>query len=293
MSQMMPPALPPGYPQPQGAAAPAGSGYPMPAAPSGAQGYPGPAVAPPPPPPPAYPPQGAPQPAYSQQPAQPMPAPAYGQPAPAPAYGQPAPAPAPAYAPPAPQPGYAQHPQAQAYGAAPGSIGDAIAAATGGDRAPRFPHGDYTIEVIETIVTRHPVKGHLTFKLRGKVLVSHTNPAVQAGAEYAYIEGLTWGAGRVQDCLIGCSGFQNKAQYDAFMAQHGLDPKFELIALSNAAGDPTNPQPGNKYPPNPLKGRVVRTVVTEYDKVNGARSANPGQTSHVHNHTWAPVSAAA
>lgn len=256
--QMMPPPLP-GY---QAAVAGAG-GYPLPAAPAQPQGYPGPA--------------------------QPAPAPA-----PFPAYAQP-PAPAPAPAAPAPQQPYPQQPaaaQAYAYNpaatAAVGDIGAAIAAATGGDRAPRFTQGAYLLELLETIVTVHPVERTLTLKARFRVLES-TSPNFREGSEGVYIEGLAYGAGRIQDCLIALSGYPTKAAYDTALAGAGRDPVLELKLLGNACANPTTPQAGNHYPPNPLAGRRVRTVVTEQDKVAGPRSRKAGQMVHVVNHVWQPA----
>lgn len=267
---MMPPPLP-GYPAPAAGA----GGYPMPPPPAQPQGYPGPAVAAPQAAPPPQPAAAAPYPVYAQQPA----------PAPAPAYApQPAQAPA----------GYAPPPQAQAHAYNPaavatvGDIGAAIAAATGGDRAPRFQTGSYLLEVLETIVTQHPVERYLTFKARFRVIES-TNPSFQPGAEGAYIEGLAYGAGRVQDCLIALMGFPAKAAFDSTYAAAGRNPELELRLLGNACGNPTSQQDGNHYGPNPLGGRRVRTVVTEQDKIGGPRSKNAGKPVHFINHVWSPA----
>jgi hypothetical protein len=234
----------------------------MPTAPSQPQGYPGPAVAAPAPQPaPAYAPQPAPAPAYAPQPAQ--------------GY---APQPAPAQA----------HPYNPAAVANVGDIGAAIAAATGGDRAPRFQTGSYLLELLETIVTMHPVERYLTFKARFRVVES-TCAAFREGSEGAYIEGLAYGAGRIQDCLIALAGYPSKAAYDAAFAAAGRNPELELRLLSNACGNPTTPQEGNHYPPNPLAGRRVRTVVNEQDKIGGPRSKNAGKPVHFINHVWQPA----
>lgn len=235
----------------------------MPAPQAQPQGYPGPAVAPPPPVPTAAPVAPAPYPAYAPQ----------------------APA-APAYAPQAPTP--VQH--AYNPGAAPavGDIGAAIAAATGGDRAPRFKQGTFDAELLETIVTMHPVERYLTFKARFKILASNI-PDIREGEERAYIEGLAYGAGRIQDCLIALSGYPSKAEYDKALAAVGRNPEVELRLLGNACGNPTNQQDGNHYPPNPLAGRRVRIVVSEQDKIAGPRSRNAGKPVHVINHVWSPA----
>jgi hypothetical protein len=272
---MMPPPLP-GY-----AAAAGAGGYPMPAPAAAPQGYPGPAVAAPAAAPVAPAPQ-QPYPAYAVAPAT---APAQ---APYPQQPQQAyPAPAPAQAPPQ---GYAYNPQAPVGGGV-GDIGAAIAAATGGDRAPRFQQGTYDLEFLETIVTRNPVTQMLTFKARFKVLASN-NPAIREGEERAYIEGLAYGAGRVQDCVLAGAGWPAKAEFDKAYAAAGRDPAVELVLLGNACGNPTNPQNGNHYPPNPLAGRRVRTVVSEYNKIAGPQSKKAGQTVHIVNHVWSPLAAA-
>jgi hypothetical protein len=169
-----------------------------------------------------------------------------------------------------------------------GDIGDAIAAATGGDRAPRFTQGSYLLECIETIVTMHPVERYLTFKARFRVVES-SSPTFREGSEGAYIEGLAYGAGRIQDCLIALWGFPSKAEYDKAMVAIGRDPALELRLLGNACGNPTNAQQGNHYPANPLAGRRVRTTVSEQDKVAGAKSRKAGQIVHVINHVWQPA----
>jgi hypothetical protein len=148
--------------------------------------------------------------------------------------------------------------------------------------------GSYLLELLETIVTVHPVERYLTFKARFKVIESN-NPTFREGSEGAYIEGLAYGAGRVQDCLINLFGYPSKAAYDAAMVAASRDPALELQLLGNACGNPTTPQQGNHYPPNPLAGRRVRTVVTEQDKIGGPRSKNAGKPVHFINHVWSPA----
>lgn len=286
MTQMMPPALP-GYPAPAAAypapppayAQPAGPAYPPPGPPAPAhapQGYPGPAVAAPVPAPAPPPPQGQPYPAYAQ----------------------PAPQAPPQYAQPQPQPGYPpqqyaqqpapQQPQQIYAPSSPGDIGAAIAAATGGDRAEVAGPGNYLFEILETTVAVNPVDRRLTLKARFKILASD-NPSFPVGAEAAYIEGLQWGAGRIQEFLIGASGYPSKAVFDQAMAGAGRDPKVELEKLGNAVGNSQVQQPGNHYPANPLAGRRVGALVTQQTKIAGERSAKRGQQVTYTNFRWSPA----
>jgi hypothetical protein len=262
----LPPPVPAAAPQPppwQGQAAPAPAAPPAYAAPlpppAPPQGYPGPAVAAPPPPAPMPPPgYGAPPPGSGAPPqygAPTAPPPGYG--APAPVYGQP-------HAPP------------------PGDIGAAIAAATGADRAEVPREGTFDLEILETIVTVHPVERKQTFKAKFKILASN-NPAHPVGSEAAYIEGLAYGAGRIQDFLIKALGYPSKAAFEAAYAAAGYRPDqtlAELARLSQAAASPET---------TPLKGKRIHGISITTTKTAGAKSAKAGQQVTYTNWTWAPL----
>jgi hypothetical protein len=254
MTQMMPPPLP---------------------------GYPAPAASPPQAPPPAATAPAFVPPAYAPPAPQGYPGPAVA--APAPVLGQPQPgSPFPAYVQPQAAPG-------GGFGApAPIDIGAAIADATGGDRDPQPPSGTYRFQIVKTIVTQHPIERKLTLKASLKVLAS-SNPACPEGAEVSYIEGLTWGAVRVQDFIVNVAGFPSKAAFDAAMAGAGRDPKVELKLLGNAVGNPDVAQPGNHYPPNPFAGRVVDCTVADVTKIAGPKSAKAGQQVTYKNYDWSPA----
>lgn len=308
------------YPAPaQPAAAP--QGYPGPAVPAPApapvaapaQGQPYPAW--------QQPPQAAPAPAPVPMPP-PMAAPVPVAPVPAPGFA-PQPQQQPAYAP-APQqfqqpgypPGYApqqqgyapqpQQPQQPQWGGQPGympapqqgyapqqqqpigDIGAAIAGATGGDRAPQLGTGHrYKLEILETLVTIHPVEKKLTFLGRLRIVES-TNPAQPPGAEATYVEGLQWGAGRVQAFLVAGCGYPAKAAYDQAMASMGKNPEIELKALGNACADPATQHPQSHYSPNPLKGRFLYAATQTIRKIP-RQGKNAGKETDFLSIQWAPA----
>jgi hypothetical protein len=269
------------------------------------QGYPGPAVAAPPPaaapgpypafaaPPPAAPaPQyAAPPPGYPPQAAPPGYPPQYAQPAPVP-YAAPPQYP-PGYAP-APQqaPAYGQQPPQSNFIApmSPSDIGAAIAGATGGDRSPAGEPGVYTLEILETLCTVHPIERKLTFKANFKIIAS-TNPSFPPDAENCYLEGLKYESSgkRIQDFLIAAQGYPAKIVYEQTMAAAGRDPKAELALLGSAAGNSQTPIAGNHYPPNPLKGRRVKAVVARETKIAGPRSPKAGQQVTYTTWRWEPA----
>lgn len=263
---MMPPPIP-NYPQPSAqpvpmappAAAPAPASA-IPAAyapPAPPQGYPGPAVAAPSP----FPVQSAGVPA----------------PAPAPAVGMPQPGqPYPAYA----QPQAYPAPQAYALQAAPMvgavDIGAAIANATGGDRLPQLSHGyQGKVEILESRLSQHPTELKFTFIAKLKIHTSNMETHAP-GSEAVYIEGLQYGAGRIQAFLLNGAGYPTKAAFDQAFAAVGHDPTVALKALGNAAANPEVQQPGNMFGPNPLKGKFLFAAAQNVTRVP-KKGKNAGQ----------------
>jgi hypothetical protein len=134
-----------------------------------------------------------------------------------------------------------------------------------------------------TDVRVHPVKRSLTFLAPLKVL-SSTNPVQPQGSEVTYVEGLQYGASRIQGFLVAASGFPSKTEYDAAIAATGRNPQQELALLGNAAGNSATQQPGNHYPANPFKGRRISGSVSKGTRVprSGPNAGKPVEYLAIH-----------